>query len=72
MSAESKRQTDPITWPWIIVRTNSATDVEEYYMEGVWGKDQKFAQWIDGLVNATILIDKLQKEPGFIYKLWPL
>ena len=58
MSAESKRQTEPITWPWIIVRTNAATAVEEYYMEGVWGRDQKFAKRLDGLVNATMLVDK--------------
>ena len=57
---------------WIIVRVDSNTDGETYYMAGVWCVAQQFAKRIRGYGNALVTYDIIQKELGFNYEIRPI
>jgi hypothetical protein len=57
---------------WIIVRVDSNTDGETYYMAGVWCVAQQFAKRIRGYGNALATCDTIRKELGFVYEIRPI
>jgi hypothetical protein len=56
---------------WIIVRADTATGSERYYMAGTWVSDVRYGKRIRGYGNALRERDKISDERGFPYEIRP-
>lgn len=56
---------------WIIVRIDTATGSESYYMAGTWVSDTRYGKRIQGYGNALREREKIPDKHGFTYEIRP-